>query len=179
MLESGGLCHLYWGDGKGKTTAAAGLAVRVLGQGGRVFFAQFLKGRPTGETISLEKLGARVRRTPEVKKFWRDMSPGEREACRKECGLCWAAAREALAAAAGAGWDLVVLDEVTDAVGLGLLEEKEILEAVRSRAPACEVVITGHRPGPQWQEAADYVTEMRCLRHPYNQGVAARRGVEY
>ena len=178
MFENKGLCHLYWGYGKGKTTAAAGLAVRVLGQGGRVLFTQFLKGLPTGETPALEKLGAKVCRTPAVTKFWKDMSPDEQEDCRRQCRECWEAAREALAAPEGI-WDLVVLDEVTDAAELGLLDAGEILRAVKDRTESCEVVITGHQPSSQWVDAADYVTEMRCQRHPYTQGVTARRGVEY
>ena len=178
MFENKGLCHLYWGYGKGKTTAAVGLAVRVLGQGGKVLLTQFLKGLPTGETSALEKLGAQVCRTPDVTKFWKNMSPEEQEECRRQCRQCWEAAGKALAAPAGS-WDLVILDEVTDAAELGLLDAEEILEAVRSRTGSCEVVMTGHQPSSAWIEAADYVTEMRCQRHPYTRGVTARRGVEY
>ena len=179
MLEEKGLCHLYWGYGKGKTTAAVGLAVRVLGQGGTVFFTQFLKGLPTGENRSLETLGAVVRRTPEVRKVWKDMTAEEQEVCRRECRECWEAARQALEGTEDRSWDLVVLDEIVDAAGLGLLDAGEVLEAVRRRRPTCEVVITGHQVTGQWEDAADYITEMRCQRHPYAKGMAARRGVEY
>lgn len=171
-----GLVHLYVGNGKGKTTAAVGLAARCVGRGRKVLFCQFLKGRPTGEIEPLERLGVEVRRAKCWHKFFSRMNEAERAELRASHGDCLAGAGEA---AASAAYDLVVLDEAVDAVNCGALEPEALLRLLRERSPSVEVVLTGRNPLPALVEAADYHTEFLCRKHPYEKGVASRPGVEY
>lgn len=169
-----GLVHIYCGDGKGKTTAAMGLAFRALGSGLRVCVCQFLKGAPTGELAALSRFeGAGVLRAEGAPKgFLREMRDEER-------GACLVCQRELLARAARAEADLVVLDEALSALGAGAFCAEELLKAVLALRQHAEVVLTGRAAPEAIMEAADYVTRMEKLRHPYDRGVGARRGVEY
>lgn len=171
-----GLVHLYVGDGKGKTTAAAGIAVRFLGTGGAVLFCQFLKGRPTGELALLERMGARLLRAKTGEKFVFQMNGDERAELRNTHRECLA---EAARIAAEGSVGLLVLDEVVDAVNCGAVELSQLLDLLKNRHPSVEVVMTGRNPDPAIAAAADYHTDFVCVAHPYKQGVAARRGVEY
>jgi cob(I)alamin adenosyltransferase len=176
-LEQKGCVHLYVGDGKGKTTAAAGLAARFLGGDlGGVLFCQFLKGRPSGEVESLRRLGAEVRRPKSGGKFYSAMDEGERAALRASHAACLDDAAEA---AREGGVGLLVLDEVVDAVNLGVIPEGALLSLLANRHPSVEIVLTGRNPSPAIIDAADYHTEFACRCHPYQKGLAARAGIEY
>lgn len=171
-----GYVHLYVGDGKGKTTAAVGLAVRALGQGKRVLFCQFLKGRETGEVGPLRQLGAQVLRAKHGAKFTFQMSPGELEEARALHRLCLS---EAAGLIQAGGLDLVVLDEVVDAVNAQLIDLAELASLIQSRPPQTEIVLSGRNPHPDIVSLSDYHTEFVCRAHPYQKGVAAREGVEF
>ena len=169
-----GLLHIYTGDGKGKTSAAAGLAVRALGQGLRVAFVQFLKGGTSGEVAALEKLGARVLAPKGSRKFVFQMDASEKLVCRQR--------QEAVLAQAAAmrdDFDLMVLDESIGAAGVGMLDADELLRFAQDRPAGLELVLTGRDAPPALLALADYVTEMRCVKHPYEAGVQARRGIEF
>lgn len=174
--ETTGLLHLYIGDGKGKTTASIGLCVRAQGAGKRVLFTQFLKGRDTAELEPLRRLGIEVRRTDPVKKFFSAMDERERGECYRSCRELFSLAADALREGY---YGLVVLDEVLDAVNAGILTEAELCHALTARAQAVEAVCTGRSPGESICAAADYISEIQALRHPYTRGVAARPGIEY
>ena len=154
------MVHLYCGEGKGKTTAAMGLALRMAGRGKRVVVAQFLKGADSGERYALAML-------PQV-------TPEEREA---EQARYLALAEQARTLGAQPDCGLLVLDEVCAAVNTGLLPLEEVISCL-DRA-AGEVVLTGRDPDPALVGRADYITEMGKLRHPFDLGTAARPGVEY
>jgi len=175
-MEKRSCVHYYYGDGKGKTTAALGLCLRAAGAGKRVLVTQFLKGARYSEHSALEKLGIAVEGTPAAKKFVFQMTDEERAAAKADCGRVFALAREA---ACGGAYDLVVLDEVTDAVACGMLEESALAALIEARADATELVLTGHVPHSVAADCADYVTEMKKHRHPYDRGVTARRGIEF
>ena len=150
-MESLGLLHLYYGDGKGKTTAAMGLALRALGSGKRVVIVQFLKGG---------------------QKFVFQMNEAEKAATR-------ALQNKNLAAALAQPCDMLVLDEAGSAWELDMVDKTLLQQAVLHRPAGQECVLTAHA-APAWMlEAADYLTEMCCRRHPYQKGIAARKGVEY
>ena len=154
MLEQG-LLHLYWGDGKGKTTAAMGLALRALGSGKRVVIVQFLKGGQSGEIPLLAQLGAKIFRGKGGQKF------------------------VFLTAALAEPADLLILDEAGSAWELDMVDKDLLRRAVLERPAAQECVLTAHK-APQWMlDAADYSTEMKCRRHPYQKGIKARKGIEY
>ena len=171
-MEDLGLLHLYYGDGKGKTTAAMGLALRALGSGKRVVIVQFLKGGKSGEIPLLEQLGAAVYRGKAGQKFVFQMDEAEKAATR-------ALQNKNLTAALAAPADLLVLDEAGSAWELDMVDKARLQQAVLHRPAGQECVLTAHA-APQWMlEAADYVTEMQCRRHPYQKGIAARKGIEY
>lgn len=175
-MQQKGLVHLYVGDGKGKTTAAAGLALRALGSGLRVLFCQFLKGRRSGELEPLERLGAILLHAKESRKFVFQMDGAERAEAKESHRACW---EKASALVLSGEVDLAVLDEVVDAVNCGMIETEWLLELIRSRPAGAELVLTGRNPAPEICALADYHTEFRCVRHPYDSGTAARRGIEY
>ena len=168
--------HYYYGDGKGKTTAAFGLSLRAAGAGKRVVIAQFLKGLPYAELASFEKLGIAVHQTPAVNKFVFQMNDEEKAAAKADCERVFELAR---AAATGGEYDVVVLDEVTDAVACGMLAEAALLALINDRAPQTELVLTGHIANKAVIDGADYVTEMKKHKHPYDRGLMARPGIEY
>ena len=170
-MKRTGLLHLYYGDGKGKTTAAMGLALRAMGSGKRVVILQFLKGGKSGEVPLLEQLGAKVYRGKAGQKFVFQMNEAEKAATRE---LQNRNLRNAMARPA----DLLVLDEAGSAWELDMVDKDLLRRAVLERPAAQECVLTAHK-APQWMlDAADYSTEMKCRRHPYQKGIKARKGME-
>ena len=165
------MLHLYWGNGKGKTTAAMGLALRALGHGRRVVIVQFLKDGTSGEIAPLRAAGAAVYACPNAKFTWL-MDEADKAAARE-------ASARALGQALAEPFDLLVLDEACAALKSSILDEALLRRAVAFAKNGREVVLTGRDPAPWLQDAADYSTEMRAHRHPYADGVAARKGVEY
>ena len=171
-MKRTGLLHLYYGDGKGKTTAAMGLALRAMGSGKRVVILQFLKGGKSGEVPLLEQLGAKVYRGKAGQKFVFQMNEAEKEATRQ-------LQNANLTAAMADPADLLILDEAGSAWELDMVDKALLQKAVLERSAEQECVLTAHA-APQWMlDAADYVTEMKCCRHPYQKGIAARKGIEY
>lgn len=167
-----GLIHLYWGDGKGKTTAAMGLALRALGQGFRVTVVQFLKSGTSGELEGLRRLGATVCSGKVGNHFFSNMSPEERAENRK---LYSSFLNDELENPG----DLLILDEACGAWEYDMVDRDLLRRAVENRPAGQEVVLTGRHPADWMFALADYSTEMRCHRHPYEKGVTARKGVEF
>ncbi|MBQ4050085.1 MAG: cob(I)yrinic acid a,c-diamide adenosyltransferase [Oscillospiraceae bacterium] len=170
------LTHLYYGDGKGKTTASIGLAVRASGQGMRVIFAQFFKTMPTGETSMLEKLGISVLRAELPKGFTWSMTEEELGLLRKEHD---ALLKKAFSCMIPGERTLLVLDEAIDAFAHGYLDKTAALALITGRPEEAELVLTGHSAPEELIALADYITEMKSYRHPYEQGISARRGIEF
>ncbi len=170
------MVHLYVGTGKGKTTAAVGLAVRCRGNGGKVKFIQFLKGNESAELAPLKQLGIEILRTDEVKKFTFQMSEQEKEECSINCSECFKEAADALV---NGDYNLIVLDEVIDAVNAHMLKQEELIKYVQERNPNTEVVMTGRNPSQEIIDLSDYYTFMEAKKHPYDKGIFARKGIEY
>lgn len=170
-----GYIHIYCGDGKGKTTAAVGLAVRACGAGWRVVFAQFLKGPDSAERLALGKLpGITLARVPESVKFTFQMDAAEKD---QAALFCAEQLKEAFELAQNA--DLLILDEAFGAVSSGLLEETSLLEAIQKKPEGLELVMTGRNPGERILQTADYISEIIKRKHPFDEGVTARKGIEY
>jgi cob(I)alamin adenosyltransferase len=167
-----GRVQVYTGDGKGKTTAAMGLAVRALGAGMRVYFAQFLKHGDYSEKNILQKLDNLVYRQYGLPGFI-TRKPSEEDMAEAERGV--KDAREALESGL---YDLVILDEANVACSLGLITPDDIMSLLRLRGDATELVLTGRNAMPELIEAADLVTEMREVKHYFTAGVRARKGIE-
>jgi cob(I)alamin adenosyltransferase len=171
-----GLVQVYTGDGKGKTTACVGLAVRAAGAGLRVIFVQFVKGgRPSSELAMLEQLGVRVERPAEASTGL--LAPdGITDEDRRAAGEAWGIAADAIASG---DFDVVVLDESCVALAHGMVDERAVLDALDARPAHVEVVLTGRGAPPAIVERAELVTEMRALKHPFDRGIPARFGIEY
>ena len=169
------MIHLYYGDGKGKTTAAAGLAARAAGAGMRVLFAQFFKDGSSSEVKSLASLGGVEIVHPGLHYGrYRLMNEGQ----RAEIGEHYRALFAEIASRAGE-YDLIVLDEAVSACGYGMLDREAVAAFLREEGERREIVLTGRNPLPELLELADYATEMRKVKHPFEKGIAARRGIEY
>lgn len=170
------MLHIYMGEGKGKTTAAFGLALRAAGRGRRVILAQFLKSEDCGERRSMECVPhVLLLPLPEKIKFVFQMNAVERAECEADSIRLL---RDAVTLAEREG-SVVVLDEVLDALETGILREEDVLACLSELSEDCEVVLTGRRAPQVLLERGDYVTEMKPCRHPYAQGVPAREGIEY
>lgn len=171
-----GLIHIYCGDGKGKTTAAVGLAVRCAGRGNKVLLVQFLKSRDSGELYSLAKLpDIEVMRGKESKKFTFQMNEEEKHALLIEHNKMF---EQVLAKIKNGGYSLLILDEVIGALNAKVFEMPELIEFLRHKPENLEVVLTGRNPAPELVEIADYVSEMRKVKHPMDKGIMAREGIE-
>ena len=170
-----GYVHVYTGDGKGKTTAALGLALRAAGRGFRTYIAQLLKAQPTGEIEAVAKLAPLIR----IEQFGREGfimikdGPGDEDVERAKAGL--AKAREAMLSGA---YRIVVLDEVNTAVHFKVLPEKDVLDLIDERPAAIELVLTGRYAPASFVDRADLVTEMKAVKHYFDRGVKAREGIE-
>ena len=169
-----GQFQVYTGDGKGKTTAALGMALRASGAGLRVFIGQFMKSGPTSELSALQRL-----ENVEVAQFGSGKGLLLRREASPEDIAC---ARDGLArirAALSGNYDVVIADEINCAAMLGLLEESDLLALIDARPPTTELVFTGRGAPASVLERADLVTEMRAVRHYYREkGLPARVGIE-
>ena len=171
-MEGRGLIIVHTGDGKGKTTAAIGLAVRAAGAGLKVLILQFIKGaRRSGELNSLDALGIEVRQLG-LGFITQENFAEQKKSARAALDI----ARQEISSGA---WNLVVLDEVNYAVKFGLLDAQEILELLKIRPLNLHLVFTGRDAPQQLIDAADLVTEMKLVKHPFQQGIAAQSGIEF
>ena len=176
-MSETGLIHIYCGEGKGKTTAAVGLAVRHAGFGGKVVLAQFLKDGTSSECRALSKLeNVTMLAANPCGKFSFQMTGEEKQQCSAAIGRTFAAAT---GFAVREGATLLVLDEVCAAVSGGFLSEEELIAFLDGKPDDLEVVLTGRNPSEGLQARADYITEMVKRRHPFDKGVGARKGIEF
>lgn len=176
--ESGeriGLIQVYTGSGKGKTTAALGLALRAAGRGMRTYIAQFLKGTRYGELEAVKLLAPYVMLEQHGLAGWAKAgSVTSEQRAAAEAGL--ARAREALLSGE---YDILVLDEVNVAIDLGVLSQDQVLGLIALKPPQVELVLTGRGAPQSILDRADLVTEMREVRHPFHRGIPARPGIEF
>jgi cob(I)alamin adenosyltransferase len=176
IKDNKGLIIVYIGDGKGKTSAAAGLACRAAGTGFRVLYLQFVKGDwPSGEREALAKLGV------EVKLMGRGFVGilGDRKDISEHINAAQNAKAESIKDLQSKKYDLVVLDEALSAVESKLLTEDDILEIMAAKPAEVHLCLTGHKRWKKVIEKADLVTEMKMIKHPYYQGITAQRGIDY
>src|SRR3989344_3528126 len=201
-----GLVHVYTGDGKGKTSAAMGLALRAVGQGLKVFIIQFMKGGAyTGEFISAKNFLPNnefiqygrgcIKEKKQLKLIGFDDKAHFFDYVREdiECGPCRycflnddeqkrfvkLAFDKAKTITSSEEYDLVVLDEVNVAVKLGFIQLNELIDLIKNKNKTTELIITGRDAHEKIIEIADLVTEMKLVKHYYEKGVSARRGIEY
>jgi cob(I)alamin adenosyltransferase len=168
-----GCVQVYTGDGKGKTTAALGLALRAAGAGLPVFIGQFCKARRAGEHVALERFADLITVRQYGTASFITGEPSDEDRALAQRGL--AEAGEALG---GGRYRVVILDEVDLATHFGLVSVEDVLALIAARPPQVELVLTGRRADPRVIAAADLVTEMVEVKHPYADGLPARKGIE-
>lgn len=172
FLERRGLVIVHTGDGKGKTTAALGLALRAFGAGLRVLILQFIKGKKdSGELKALKLLGVEIRQCG-LGFITKENFAEQKKSARIALDL---AQKEILSG----DWDLIILDEINYAVKFGLVDAPELLELIKIRPPTLHLVFTGRDALPELVEVADLVTEMKLIKHPFQKGIAAQSGIEF
>ncbi len=173
-----GYVHIYTGDGKGKTTAALGLGLRAVGCGCTVWMFQFLKGMASGEMESTPLLDGRFRifRLAETKKFFSFLDELEKEELKAKLREELEQIKEAMRRES---CDLLILDEITGVIHAGLLSTAEVCALIEGRPAGLELILTGRSAPRELLAKADLVTEMRCVKHYYNDGVPARIGIEH
>ena len=170
-----GLVQVYTGNGKGKTTAALGLALRAAGHGHKTYIGQFLKGQSYGELVAAKKLSPLIT----IEQFGRKgfyhvtKDPDQEDFLRARGGL-----KKCRKAVHSGKFRIVVLDEVNVAVFFKLLEEKDILDFIDHKPEGVELILTGRFAPDSFIERADLVTEMKEVKHYFKDGVKAREGIE-
>lgn len=172
-----GLIHIYCGDGKGKTTAAMGLGMRAAGRSKKVLLTQFLKSNKTGELNSIEKLSEffHVVKGVPAKKFVWNMNEEEKLEVKKEHTNRF---REVTKKAIEEEYDLLILDEIIATINRDFVMLTEVIDFLNNKPKGLEVVMTGRNPKEELIELADYVSEIKAIKHPYNKGIKSRVGIE-
>ncbi|MFW6270528.1 MAG: cob(I)yrinic acid a,c-diamide adenosyltransferase [Bacillota bacterium] len=172
-----GLIHIYTGKGKGKTTAAMGLVLRALGYDKKIYINQFLKGRETGEKIFLEKLPqVTFKRSGETSRFYFNMTQKEKDEVNANIKKSW---DRIVKAGKSSKFDIMVLDEILPVVTRGIIAVEAMVELMQNKSQTTELVLTGRNAPKKLKEKADYVTEMKMIKHPFSRNIKARKGIEY
>jgi len=170
-----GLVLVFTGEGKGKTTAALGTAIRALGQGLKVFICFFMKGEyPYGERKILSKLPNVTIASFGQENFVNPSKPTDEEISQAKQAL--SASHEAILSGK---YDLVILDEINVAAAFNLIRVEDILQLIKDKPASLELILTGRKADPRVIHVADLVTEMLKIRHPYDKGIPGRKGIEY
>lgn len=172
-----GLVHIYTGDGKGKTTAALGVALRALGWGIKVTMVQFIKGY---QNLGEIKFAEQYPKNFSIKQFSLDLArdiDGAKVVSRQQ--EAQHAFEYAVEAVMSSDFDLVILDELAVAVNYGLIDVESVVKLIKNKPVNVELVITGRGALKELVDAADYVTEMHLVKHPYENGIQARPAIDY
>ena len=184
-----GLVHVYTGEGKGKTTASLGLAIRALGNGLRVYMIQFLKSGHTGEleiaksieNFTIKQYGADALKEKMRQKTMADFIGNTKFvfepdiAEMESCQMAFLHAREIIASGK---YELVILDEINCAIDKGLIKVEDVLDILKTHGNT-EIVLTGRDAPKEIMEQADYISVIQRLKHPWQKGIKARKGIEY
>lgn len=169
--------HLYFGDGKGKTTAAVGIAVRASGSNLKVLFVQFLKTEFSGERHVLSHTeNVTLTLCPADLKFTFQMNEKEKAQAAK---IFKGIFDRSVTLALTEKYDMVVFDEIIDAINAEMLTESEVVEFITNAPSSMEIIMTGHNPSQKMIDLCDYVTEFKKIKHPYDRGITGRIGVEF
>lgn len=172
-----GKIHIYTGDGKGKTTAAFGLGLRCFGCGGNVKVVQFLKTGETGEIEALQQLDHfESYRFEKSHGFFWNMDEQQKAQLKDEIKRAYDFCLDLIV---NQKCDMLILDEILGAMQDGLLSEEQITDLICHKDNAVEIVLTGRNATPKLIECADYVSNIECVKHPYEKGCAARKGIEF
>ncbi|MEG1710551.1 MAG: cob(I)yrinic acid a,c-diamide adenosyltransferase [Clostridia bacterium] len=172
-----GLIHIYTGDGKGKTTAALGLAMRAAGSGLKVYMLQFLKSYGCGEHIAAQNiLNLKIETVTDNVKFVFNMTNEEKLFNKEQNEKKF---EQAIIQCKSGNIDLMIFDEIIGCINMKQLDEQKVLDFLKTKPQSLEIVMTGRDPSTQLMEYADYITEMKKIKHPFDKGANARKGIEF
>ena len=175
VMGQRGMIHVYCGDGKGKTSAALGLMIRAAGRGKKILFVRFLKNDDSGELAVLEQISSICQlRMPKVPGFYWTMTKDQKEELKRAYTRVW----ESIEEQAGE-FDVLVMDEFTSTFRYGLIPNERLLSFLGKEGERPEIILTGRDPDGRVLEMADYISEIKAVRHPFEQGIPAREGIEY
>jgi cob(I)alamin adenosyltransferase len=169
-----GLIHIYTGPGKGKTTAALGLGLRAVGAGYKVHVVQFMKGRRYSEIDSIEKLPNFT-----ISQHGRDEFVSKENPEKIDIDLAQKGFSYAKEIVKSGKYDLIILDEINVAIDFNLISLEDVLKLINEKPKKLELVLTGRYADPELIQIADVVTEMLEIKHPYQQGIMARKGIDF
>ncbi|HCR41878.1 TPA: cob(I)yrinic acid a,c-diamide adenosyltransferase [Patescibacteria group bacterium] len=172
--------HLYYGDGKGKTTAALGLALRATGHGQKVVMLQWLKGRPDIGEVKVAKLLGKnfvIHQSGPTYFTWDNPPVGGEANTHKKLAIAGLKKLEQIVAKTK--YDILILDEIIDAVNMQFIPKSKVISLVKRAVAKGEVIITGHNPDKDWLKLADLSTEMKKVKHYFKRGQGARKGIEF
>jgi len=169
-----GYVHVYTGSGKGKTTAALGLGLRAIGAGFKVYMIQFMKGRRYSELDAVENIPNFT-----ISQYGRDEFVSKENPKQIDIDLAQKGFAHAKNIIKNGKYDLVILDEINVAVDYNLISLKDIIELINEKPEKLELVLTGRYAHPEIVKSADIVTEMLEIKHPYQEGVNARKGIDF
>lgn len=172
-----GLIHIYTGDGKGKTTAAVGQGTRTSGGGYKVLMTQFLKGDDTGELYSIEKMAPNfeIKRFASIKNFYRNLDEAGRQQVQQEANDGIKFIQTALEEEC---YNLIIMDEIMAVLYLEIIPVEVVVNLLKNKPEHVEMILTGRNAPEELIQLADYVTEMKMIKHPFQQGIYARKGIE-
>lgn len=169
--------HIYCGEGKGKTSAALGLAIRAAGREKKVLIVRFLKTEDSGEVPVLRQIpGITVTPCDREFGFVFRMDENEKAEAAKYYGQRF---EQACYEAADCGYDILILDEILAACNYGMVKETDVVNFLKNRPEGLEVILTGREPSGQLTDLADYVSDISMRKHPFTRGIPAREGIEY
>jgi cob(I)alamin adenosyltransferase len=169
-----GYIHTYTGTGKGKTTAALGLGLRAAGAGNKVYMIQFMKGRRYSEIESIEHI-----KNFEIIQYGRDEFVSKENPEQIDIDLAQEGFAHAQDTIKKEKYDMVILDEINVAIDFNLIELKDLLKLINNKPEKLELILTGRNSHPEIIKIADLVTEMLEIKHPYQKGIIARKGVDF
>lgn len=172
-----GLVQVYTGDGKGKTTAALGQALRTVGRGYKVYMIQFLKGGDSGELHSVKRLSPELQifRFDKIKKFFWTLSEEEKADLKKRIDEAFAFAVKVMKEEE---CNVLILDEIMGVLSNKLLSVEQICQLIREKPDHMELILTGRNVPQEIIDLADYVSEIKMIKHPFQKGIHAREGIE-
>ncbi|MCR4901550.1 MAG: cob(I)yrinic acid a,c-diamide adenosyltransferase [Butyrivibrio sp.] len=176
-MSSIGLVHLYTGDGKGKTTAAIGLAIRAAGSGKKVVFTQFMKGQDTSELRSLSLIdNIKVIRNKENLGWFKK---GDPELAMAFTGLHNETLDKIKKLIETHECDVLIMDEITYPYNYSIIDKNALEKLIVEKPKYLEIILTGRNADSFFTENSDYITEMKKIKHPYDKGIMAREGIEF
>lgn len=173
-----GLVHLYYGDGKGKTSSAMGIAVRAAGWDKKVCIFQFLKNQLSGEEISFKRFNniTVIKSLSDNNKFFWEMTDEQKKELKDRVLDLYLKLEKEIQENK---YNVIICDEILGAIENGLISENKLCNSLKNKPKNLELIITGRRASNKLIDLCDYVSEIKCIKHPFNRGIKARKGIEY